>query len=124
MRILIIDDMQIRHDVLEKEYRNDSIAIIDHAFNVEQAKKFIGDLYYQGGIEYDLISFDHDLCDFDESGKEYTGVTVARWMAENMITCGEVRVHSANPVGAQNILSIVKSGSIAESLYHKLACDN
>jgi hypothetical protein len=54
-----------------------------------------------------LISFDHDL------GGEKTGYDVARWIEEAVyggrMSVPEWRVHSANPVGAVNILMAMRS---------------
>lgn len=48
------------------------------------------------------VSFDHDLGDDVPNGME-----AARWLTENAITVQEYFVHSANPVGAENIRSLM-----------------
>lgn len=121
MRILLIDDEGWRVNNLAEEYRvNDSVKRIDVARRYSEAIDLI--MYQAGeGREYDLISFDHDLCDFDPNGKERTGASIARWMAENGFTCKSVRVHSANPSGAQNIISIIKSGNVSPEVVYQPA---
>lgn len=61
------------------------------------------------------ISFDHDLADFDKDGKEYTGMTCAKYLVErdskwNMIHKDfQFKVHSMNPIGKKNIEEYLKS---------------
>jgi len=56
-----------------------------------------------------FVSFDHDL------GEERTGLDVARMIAERDLDMGDMppgfayEVHSANPVGRQNIRSYLES---------------
>lgn len=56
-----------------------------------------------------VISFDHDLGDYDESTdhQEKTGMDCAKWLVnyclDNNQDLPEFSVHSANPVGADNI---------------------
>lgn len=62
----------------------------------------------------EFISFDHDLADFDENGKERTGYDVAKFLIEYMMDNNiqvrfEYVVHSANPVGSENIKSIIEN---------------
>jgi CheY-like chemotaxis protein len=104
MRILIIDDNQLRHETLKKRYGE-----ADCAYGYDEAIQ-----YLESG-EYDLVSFDHDLGDF-VGGVERTGATVARWMGMNGITCKRVVIHSNNPIGAENIRSIVISAGISEDV--------
>ena len=55
------------------------------------------------------ISFDHDLGEIDEK----TGYDCAKWLCEYCWTNGlplpEFNCHSANPVGRENILSILNN---------------
>jgi hypothetical protein len=66
-------------------------------------------------IKYGLptkISFDHDLGDFEQDN-EKTGYSCAKWLVEwcmdNNKPIPEYNVHSANPVGKENIDSYFKS---------------
>ena len=59
----------------------------------------------------DYISFDHDIASYDEDGNELTGMDAAKfvvnWCINNNIKCPDFNVHSANPVGADNINSLL-----------------
>lgn len=68
----------------------------------------------------DVISFDHDLADihYDPSTwvqgfkyKEKTGYDAAKWLCEycfeNSLPLPEWNVHSANPVGRENIKALL-----------------
>ena len=55
-----------------------------------------------------VVSFDHDLGDDSESG--YDVLTwIERRVAEGYRFPGEMRVHSANPVGRQNMEAAIRS---------------
>lgn len=62
-----------------------------------------------------FVSFDHDLADNHYGGKydEKTGASCARWLAnycfENNLDLPKYEVHSMNPVGSENIRSILSS---------------
>ena len=68
-----------------------------------------------------FISFDHDLaeCDQNVHGKPYseykekTGFHCAQWLVEyclnNKLSCPDFTVHSMNPVGAENIRSLLRN---------------
>lgn len=68
----------------------------------------------------DMVSFDHDLADVSYNPKttaqsfnyrEKTGYDAAKWLCEYCWTNGlpipDWNVHSANPVGRDNIISIL-----------------
>lgn len=114
MKILIIDDTKERHDELSKEYNKtiDEEVVIHHAWDYDSSMKLLAENVY------DLICFDHDLNDFDE-GMEYTGASVARFMADNGMKCKEVRVHSHNPKGAKEIISIIRSRDVSRLVYYQ-----
>lgn len=60
-----------------------------------------------------LVSFDHDIQSFDKNGKEYTGKDAADYLVEKCLNTGNefpnFIVHSANPVGKDNILGIIRN---------------
>lgn len=58
------------------------------------------------GTKVTHMSLDHDLGSFEPDGGD--GIKLTYWMAEHDIwpTAG-IRVHSANPVGVQNMLSTI-----------------
>jgi hypothetical protein len=119
MKILIIDDSQERHDAFDVEYKGHTIY---HAYNYQDAITWIG-LHCFNNYCFSLICFDHDLNDFDAEGNEYTGATVARFMANGYgygpIRCGSARVHSHNVDGAKNIISILRSGGVTDNVYYE-----
>jgi len=50
----------------------------------------------------DIISLDHDL------GEEKTGYDVVKFMVQEGIFPKEIYIHSANPVGAQNMKDLLE----------------
>ena len=58
-----------------------------------------------------LVSFDHDIQSFDQSGKEFTGKDAADYMITKCLDTGrdfpDFYVHSMNNTGKQNILGII-----------------
>lgn len=67
-----------------------------------------------------VISFDHDLQDYDKSGKEWTGYDIAKTMIEYdrhipiFTKQFQYNVHSMNPVGKKNIENL-----LSDYMYHK-----
>jgi hypothetical protein len=72
-----------------------------HALTAEMAISFL----QTGQVE--CISFDHDL------GTDETGYTVAKYIEravyDREISCPKWKVHSANPVGVENIRKAMAS---------------
>lgn len=72
---------------------------------IEKLKKF----------HYNTISFDHDLGDFREDGREMTGYDILMWVVERLQNdlAGErlptqYNVHSANPVAQQRMNGVIE----------------
>jgi hypothetical protein len=69
------------------------------------------------------ISLDHDLGLEDET--ERNGYDVAKWLVEysldNNCTLPLIKVHSANPVGSKNIISLINGYLI--SIKQEPTCD-
>jgi len=61
-------------------------------------------------IEFDVVSLDHDIASF-LGYKELTGYDIAVWLADRkqsgLYVPPTVKVHSANPVGVENIESVI-----------------
>jgi hypothetical protein len=57
----------------------------------------------------DFISFDHDINSYDEEGNELTGLDCAKWLINNNYVVRYFSVHSANPIGAENILYLLNN---------------
>jgi len=54
------------------------------------------------------ISFDHDLgWDEEKNEERKSGYDCAQWIVENEIPLEAFNVHSANPVGAGNIIAVL-----------------
>lgn len=102
MRMLFLDDQEYRHQVIRQ---NTTGYEIDHAYDAEQALRLMR------SNEYDVVLLDHDL-----DGGNYTlvqdqeknGTYVARKMMEESLCDGSViYVHSLNPAGRANMVSIL-----------------
>lgn len=94
---IFLDDIRIPLDeswVILKSYSEFIDFIVTHDFN-----------------EISEISLDHDLGLLDETEK--TGHDVAKWLIEysldNEVNLPLIRVHSANPVGVKNMISLINS---------------
>ena len=100
MRILVLDDMEVRHDGFKCRYAGHDIS---HAYDVESA---IFCLKYKD--KYELVCLDHDLSFQHYEGSvhgEGTGFEVAKFISEmpkeDLPT--QVIIHSWNPVGAERM---------------------
>ncbi len=51
----------------------------------------------------DMVSFDHDL------GGKKTGYDCAKWLVNKGIKLKNFTVHSANPVGKENIIKLLEA---------------
>ncbi len=69
---------------------------------------------YGEAVEYvkkngipNYISFDHDLGEINTVGTDFNGYTFAKWICDYIVetdgTMFDWNVHSANPIGAENI---------------------
>lgn len=99
MRILVLDDMDVRHDGFDRRYPDSKI---DHAYDVEEA------VYFLDTYKYDVVFLDHDLAPehyIDGDSKETTGfdaaVHISQMPKDKLPT--QVIVHSWNPVGADRM---------------------
>lgn len=101
MRILFLDDMEVRHEGINKIITNGKI---DHAYTVEEAK------FYLNMHKYDLVFLDHDLSASHYGAEvsaiqEETGFDVALFISEmdedSLPT--QVIIHSWNPAGAERM---------------------
>lgn len=56
-----------------------------------------------------MISMDHDLGFWDDTGKEVTGYDLIRWLESEFGTVHfKIKVHSANPVGKTRMENVAK----------------
>ena len=81
----------------------------DDFFVVRTYQEFVDWIDTYGMPVY--ISFDHDIASYDINGKEMTGLDAAKYVVDycidNDVACPEFNVHSANPVGGENINSML-----------------
>lgn len=126
-KILWLDDLRNPYIDLEGKVPKLEGHIIEWVLNYEQFVQWIEKF----GLP-DVISFDHDLADEHytpeqywsdyEKSKEYqesqnyqekTGMDCAKWLVDYCIDRSlelpEFYVHSANPVGADNILGLLNN---------------
>ena len=76
----------------------------DWAISVNNAKKAII-WYEEHGHPYELIDLDHDAGDFACDGGDY--IRLLDWLEETGRNY-PIRIHSANPVGVQNMRRIIE----------------
>jgi uncharacterized protein YktA (UPF0223 family) len=111
---IFIDDERDPHQVTWVTYP-DKIVWHDTIRTYKEFKKFLtlskSDKKKQTTFNDILISFDHDLQDFDRHGNESTGFTCMKWLCDYLSDFDlevkdfpQVVMHSQNPVGAKNIL--------------------
>ena len=108
MNVLFLDD----DDVRRRRFRS----AVPCASIVEDATACIAELA-TATEPWDFVFLDHDLGGevFCDSALENTGAAVARWIADNQPNISTVVVHSFNPIGAQNMLSVLSAaGYMAE----------
>jgi len=112
MRILILDDEQVRHDDLTEFYRDHEVV------NTTTYNEFVKEL--ENGSPWDLIHLDHDLGPGDSyldgwgNMQFFTGQHAAIRVCElhDHQLPGEVIVHSVNPLGANYMVSDLKSRKV------------
>lgn len=97
MKILFLDDMEIRHKTFAKKFKGNDITF------VKTAKEAIDVL--SKDLEWDLICLDHDLGNriFISSNDENSGYQVAKFLEDKNLKC-EIVIHSCNPIGAKNMM--------------------
>lgn len=114
-RLLFLDD--IRYPIDAYHYTRQDIFLRNDWFIVRNYKQFINRIL-ENGLP-DMISFDHDLADQhylkSNSGEfiEKTGYDCAKWLTEycmdNYLSLPDFFCHSMNPVGKENIESLLKN---------------
>ena len=128
MKILWLDDLRNPYINLEGKVPKEE-GTVEWVLNYEQFTQWIEKF----GLP-DIISFDHDLADehytpeyfwnnYDESKKfqewrgekyqEKTGMDCAKWLVDycmdHEVELPKFYVHSANPVGADNIIGLLNN---------------
>jgi hypothetical protein len=126
MKILWLDDLRNPYINLEGRVPKEK-GVVEWVLNYEQFTQWIEKF----GLP-EIISFDHDLADEHYTPKEYwhnyqvskdyqdaqnyqekTGMDCAKWLVDycmdNNAQLPKFYVHSANPVGADNIRGLLRS---------------
>lgn len=126
MKLLLLDD--IRNPTQVYEYTKQNIFLSPNWETVKNYTQFINWIIKNGLPE--LISFDHDLADVkplenstliiaSDWTKEKTGMDCAKWLIEYCITNNlklpKFYCHSMNPIGKDNITSILTQFSKTQS---------
>lgn len=66
--------------------------------------------------DFDVISFDHDIQDFNSMGQESTGYDCLKWLADRCIDTGKqlpnCYFHTQNPVGKNNMEQYYKQAKL------------
>ena len=108
MKRLFLDDLRNPKDCLtyiENPVYNENWEIV-RTFN--EFKEWI----LNNGLP-DLVSFDHDLADYDSLGNEFTGKDCANFLVDycldNNCILPNFLIHSANPSGVINIGSLLSN---------------
>ena len=108
-RRLFLDDLRVPTDCLEYMLKNKEI--YSEEWDIVRSYKDFVSYVVKNGVP-DVVSFDHDLAD-ELDKKEKTGCDCAKWLCEycleNNIPLPEYIVHSMNPIGSENILSVFKT---------------
>jgi CheY-like chemotaxis protein len=109
MKLLFLDDSQMRHNAFQRSLRGTGhqITAVMSADDACDAMK---------KTAFDVVFLDRDLNDFDGAGSgpggdESTGEDVAQWMVDSPHAKQpkQVVVHSVNPVGGPAILQILSA---------------
>ena len=114
-RFLFLDD--IRFPVEAYHYTGEKIFLNKDWCIVRNYRQFVNQIIQKGLPE--MISFDHDLADMNSSDSdnlkftEKTGYDCAKWLVEycmdNHLNLPKFYSHSMNPVGKENILSLLEN---------------
>jgi len=104
-RVLVLDDDQNRHLAFQQSLIG---MIVERAYTAEEAIKQLQ------SHPFDVVFLDHDLGGkvMVASGKG-TGYEVAKWLRNNPHRMPkQIIIHSFNPVGAQNMKTMLPSAQI------------
>ena len=79
--------------------------------SVNEVKKYLADPHILGNYEISLIDLDHDAGDYAKDGGDY--VRILDYL-EIVGYSGDLRIHSMNAVGVQNMRSIIQKNGWRE----------
>lgn len=112
MRILVLDDDEIRHEQFRDNLKEHSVV---HVYTAEEAGEALAK------EKFDLVYLDHDLQDFQNNPSGYgvveqTGMDVARYIARYLAPQkhpSKVIVHSWNVSGGPRMVSVLRDAGIS-----------
>ena len=112
MKILFLDDEQIRHDRFDKyikSYRGSYVLV--HVFTAEEAIKELQKAVREGW--FDEIWLDHDLGPDDKE----SGMKVVNFMVEHPEhkKTSEIMIHSMNPICSNEMLARLRDAGYRAS---------
>ena len=79
--------------------------------SVNEVKKYLADPHILGNYEISLIDLDHDAGDYAKDGGDY--IKILDYL-ELVGYNGDLRIHSMNPVGVQNMRNIIQKNGWRE----------
>lgn len=79
--------------------------------SVNEVKKYLADPHILCNYEISLIDLDHDAGDFAKDGGDY--IRILDYL-EMVGYNGDLRIHSMNPVGVQNMRNIIQKNGWRE----------
>ena len=79
--------------------------------SVNEVKKYLADSHILSNYEIKLIDLDHDAGDYAKDGGDY--IRVLDYL-ELVGYNGDLRIHSMNPVGVQNMRNIIQKNGWRE----------
>ena len=79
--------------------------------SVNEVKKYLADPHILYNYEISLIDLDHDAGDYAKDGGDY--VRILDYL-ELVGYSGDLRIHSMNPVGVQNMRNIIQKNGWRE----------
>ena len=79
--------------------------------SVNEVKKYLADPHILGNYEISLIDLDHDAGDYAKDGGDY--IRILDYL-EMVGYNGDLRIHSMNAVGVQNMRNIIQKNGWRE----------
>ena len=79
--------------------------------SVNEVKKYLADPHILCNYEISLIDLDHDAGDYAKDGGDY--IRILDYL-EMVGYNGDLRIHSMNPVGVQNMRNIIQKNGWRE----------
>lgn len=111
MNVLVLDDLQERHDLYIKKYLYRG-ATLAHAYNFLEFFNIIT----KSPCTYDVMQLDHDLGDPTQTGDGRMAARLLAVLPENMRP-NKIIVHSWNLLCAEDMLKILQDAGYKDVTY-------